>query len=66
MCIRDRAGIVLTGTEIKSVRAARIQLKAVSYTHLEAYFTKKKLGPEPTKKAFKYAPFERALMTSST
>ena len=31
----------------------------------EAYFTKKKLGPEPTKKAFKYAPFERALMTSA-
>ena len=31
----------------------------------EAYFTKKKLGPEPTKKTFKYAPFERALMTSA-
>ena len=31
----------------------------------ETYFTKKKLGPEPTKKAFKYAPFERALMTSA-
>lgn len=31
----------------------------------EAYFTKKKLGPEPTKKAFKYAPFESALMTSA-
>ena len=31
----------------------------------EAYFTKKKLGPEPTKKAFKYAPFERAFMTSA-
>lgn len=30
----------------------------------EAYFTKKKLGPEPTKKAFKYASFERALMRS--
>ena len=26
---------------------------------------RKKLGPEPTKKAFKYAPFERALMTSA-
>lgn len=31
----------------------------------EAYFTKKKLGPEPTKKTFKYAPFERVLMTSA-
>ena len=31
----------------------------------EAYFTKKKLGPEPTKKAFKYALFERALMSSA-
>ena len=31
----------------------------------EAYFTKKKLGPEPTNKTFKYAPFERALMTSA-
>ncbi|MFR2063325.1 MAG: zinc finger domain-containing protein [Streptococcus sp.] len=31
----------------------------------EAYFTKEKLGPEPTKKTFKYAPFERALMTSA-
>ena len=31
----------------------------------EAYFTKKKLGPEPTKKAFKYASFERALMNSA-
>lgn len=31
----------------------------------EAYFTKKKLGPEPTKKDFKYASFERALMTSA-
>ena len=30
----------------------------------EAYFTKKKLGPEPTKKVFKYASFERALMRS--
>lgn len=30
----------------------------------EAYFMKKKLGPEPTKKAFKYASFERALMRS--
>lgn len=30
----------------------------------EDYFTKKKLGPEPTKKAFKYASFERALMRS--
>lgn len=30
----------------------------------EAYFTKKKVGPEPTKKTFKYAPFERALMIS--
>lgn len=30
----------------------------------EAYFTKKKLGPEPTKKAFKYASFEKALMRS--
>lgn len=30
----------------------------------EAYFTKKKLGPEPTKKAFKYVSFERALMRS--
>ena len=28
----------------------------------EAYFTKKKLGPEPTKKAFKYAPFEQKLV----
>ena len=27
----------------------------------EAYFTRKKLGPEPTKKTFKYVPFERAL-----
>ena len=31
----------------------------------EAYFTRKKLGPEPTKKAFKYALFERALMSSA-
>ena len=31
----------------------------------EAYFTRKKLGPEPTKKAFKYASFERALMSSA-
>ena len=30
----------------------------------EAYFTRKKLGPEPTKKTFKYVPFERALMHS--
>ena len=30
----------------------------------EAYFMKKKLGPEPTKQAFKYASFERALMRS--
>lgn len=29
----------------------------------DAYFTKKS-GPEPTKKAFKYAPFERALILS--
>ena len=31
----------------------------------EAYFTRKKLGPEPTKKAFKYALFERALISSA-
>lgn len=31
----------------------------------EAYFTRKKLGPEPTKKTFKYALFERALMSSA-
>ena len=30
----------------------------------EAYFTRKTLGPEPTKKTFKYVPFERALMHS--
>ena len=30
----------------------------------EAYFTRKKLGPEPTNKTFKYVPFERALMHS--
>ncbi|MFU2205407.1 DNA-formamidopyrimidine glycosylase [Streptococcus pluranimalium] len=30
----------------------------------EAYFNAKKLGPEPTKKTFKYAPFERALLSS--
>ena len=28
------AGIVLTGTEIKSVRQGKVSIKAVSYTHL--------------------------------
>lgn len=30
----------------------------------EAYFIKKKIGPEPSKKDFKLAPFERAVLSS--
>lgn len=30
----------------------------------EAYFAKKKIGPEPTKEDFKLAPFERAVLSS--
>ncbi|EHI75312.1 formamidopyrimidine-DNA glycosylase [Streptococcus criceti] len=30
----------------------------------EAYFVKKKIGPEPTKEDFKLAPFERAVLSS--
>ncbi|MFU2180682.1 DNA-formamidopyrimidine glycosylase [Streptococcus pluranimalium] len=31
----------------------------------DAYFASKKLGPEPTKEAFKLAPFERTLLSST-
>lgn len=39
-------------------------LELVATADLLGYFTKKKIGPEPVKKDFAYAPFERVVLAS--
>lgn len=39
-------------------------MEVLAKSNEEAFFSSKKIGPEPTEEDFKYNPFERALLTS--